>query len=179
QVEKEQYWLPKLASLLPLSIPIPLEMGKPNKEYPWHWSIYHYLPGESAASATISNLNDFALSLAQFLVALQHIDATSGPLAGEHSFYRGGALTIYDTETRQAIANLKEKIDEAVVTEIWETAIATTWDKPPVWVHGDMSAGNLLVQNGTLSAVIDFGQLAVGDPACDLAIAWTFFKDKS
>lgn len=179
QVEKEQYWLPKLAPLLPLSIPNPIALGKPTKNYPWHWSIYSYLPGESAASAHINHLNDFAVSLAKFLTALQRIDTTNGPLAGQHSFYRGAALTIYDTETRQAILNLKEKINAEVVTKIWDAAIATTWNQPPVWLHGDICADNLLVQNGQLSAVIDFGQLAVGDPACDLAIAWTFFKGES
>lgn len=179
QVAKEQHWLPKLAPLLPLSIPVPLKMGKPIKDYPWHWSIYRYLPGEPAAFTPIDDLNNFATSLAQFLIALQHIDTTGAPLAGEHSFYRGGALTIYDAETRQAIESLKGKIDKTIVTEIWETAIATTWHKPLVWIHGDISAGNLLVRNGKLSAVIDFGQLAVGDPACDLAIAWTFFNETS
>lgn len=179
QVEKEQRWLPKLAPLLPLPIPVPLAIGEPTQEYPWHWSIYRWLPGETAANAPIANLGDFATSLAEFLIALQHIDTTDGPLAGLHSFYRGGNLATYDTETRQALSILKGKIDVIAATEVWETALATHWDKPPVWVHGDISLGNLLVNNGQLCAVIDFGQLAIGDPACDLAIAWTFFKGES
>ena len=92
---------------------------------------------------------------------------------------RGGPLAIYDDETRQALAILKDKIDIKAATEVWEAALATTWNKPSVWVHGDISLGNLLVQNGQLSAVIDFGGLAIGDPACDLAIAWTYFKGES
>lgn len=179
QVEKEQRWLPKLAPLLPLPIPVPLAMGRPTEEYPWQWSIYQWLSGENAANAPIPDLNRFATSLAEFLIALQRIDAADGPPPGLHSFYRGGSLATYDAETRQALAILKDEIDVVVATEIWETALATAWDKPAVWVHGDISRGNLLVKNGQLCAVIDFGQLAVGDPACDLAIAWTFFKGES
>ena len=124
-------------------------------------------------------MRDFALRLARFLIALQSIDSEDGPLPGLHSFYRGGALTIYDAETRQAIVTLKGKIDIDTAIEVWETALMTTWLDAPVWVHGDISAGNLLVQEGQLNAVIDFGQLTVGDPACDLGIAWTLFTGES
>ena len=179
QVEKEHKWLPRLAPFLPLPIPLPLAMGEPADGYPWRWSIYRWLMGDTAASAHISDLCEFAAGLAQFLIALQQIDPTGGPLPGPHSFYRGGALTTYDAETREAIAALKGKIDVDAAAEVWETAFATTWHGAPVWVHGDVSAGNLLVQEGRLCAVIDFGQLTVGDPACDLAIAWTLFKGES
>lgn len=179
QVEKEHTWLPRLAPLLPLSIPFPLAIGEPGYGYPWKWSIYRWIEGESAATIPITNLCDFAATLAQFLAALQHIDSTGGPTPGLHSFYRGGSLTTYDVEVRQSIVALKDKIDVDAVTEIWETALTTSWQNYPVWVHGDISVGNLLMQDGHLSAVIDFGQLAVGDPACDLSIAWTLFRDES
>ncbi|WP_445296569.1 aminoglycoside phosphotransferase family protein [Chitinimonas sp. PSY-7] len=179
QVEKEQQWLPRLAPLLPLPIPVPLAIGKPAAGYPWKWSIYRWLDGDTARSAQIADPHDFATGLAQFLIALQMIDTKGGPPPGPHSFYRGGALTIYDAETRAAIAALKSKIDAAVATEVWEAALKTIWRDPPVWVHGDISPGNLLVKAGKLNAVIDFGQLTVGDPACDLAIAWTFFTGES
>ncbi|MBA2650004.1 MAG: aminoglycoside phosphotransferase family protein [Legionella sp.] len=179
QAEKEQAWLPKLAPHLPLSIPAPIAMGKPEDMYPWKWSINRWLPGETAAVGTIEDLCDFARSLAEFLKALQSIDSRGGPVAGEHSFYRGGELAIYNSETRQAIAQLKDDNKAQIATEIWERALATSWRQVPVWVHGDISVGNLLVNFGKLSAVIDFGQLAVGDPACDLAIAWTLFQGKS
>lgn len=178
QVEKEHLWLPKLAPL-PLSIPVPLAMGKPEYGYPWKWSIYRWLEGESAASASIDNLVEFAADLANFLTALHKIDPTGGPAPGLHSFYRGGSLSVYDTQVREAIDSLKGKIDAKATTEIWEKTLSTSWKKPPVWVHGDISAGNLLVKAGKLCAVIDFGQLAVGDPACDLAICWTLFHGKS
>jgi len=179
QVEKEQQWLPKLAPLLPLRIPEPLAIGAPAEDYPWKWSIYRWLEGDSAATAPINDLQDFATGLAQFLIALQDIDPTDGPLPGPQNFYRGGSLVNYDAETRQAIAVLKDKLDSIAATEIWETALTTSWDRSPVWVHGDVSSGNLLVRDGRLCAIIDFGQLAVGDPACDLAIAWTLFEGES
>lgn len=179
QVEKEQEWLPKLAPLLPLPIPIPLAQGEPGEGYPWKWSIYRYLKGEAAASTHITDLTNFAKNLAQFLVSLQRIDPTGGPAPGPHSFYRGGVLKIYDAEVRQALALLKGKVDVNAATQVWETALASVWNRPPVWVHGDISAGNLLTQKGRLSAVIDFGQVCVGDPACDLAISWTLFEGKS
>lgn len=110
---------------------------------------------------------------------MQRIDATGGPVPGPHNFHRGGALGIYDAQSRQAIAALKGKIDGDTATGVWEAALASAWQRPPVWIHGDITASNLLVQSGRLSAVIDFGQLGVGDLACDLAIAWTFFNGAS
>lgn len=179
KVEKEQLWLPKLAPHLLLSIPMPLAMGEPGEGYPWRWSVYRWIEGETASIGSIADLCQFATSLAEFLKALQRIDVTGGPVAGPHNFYRGGLLSTYDAETRQAILILGDKIDTELVTTLWDTALTSTWKAPPVWVHGDISAGNLLVREGKLSAVIDFGGLGIGDPACDLAIAWTLFKGES
>lgn len=179
QVEKENYWLPRLGPSLPLPIPVPLALGRPDEGYPWRWSIYRWIDGDSAAATPPSNLNEFATHLAQFLIALQNINSTNGPLPGPQNFYRGGALSTYDAQTKQALALLKNTIDAAAALKIWQAALTTSWTRTPVWVHGDISLGNLLVQEGRLSAVIDFGQLAVGDPACDLAIAWTLFEGTS
>ena len=179
QVEKEHLWLPRLASKLPLSIPVPLTMGQPADGYPFNWSIYRWLEGDTATPERIANLCDFATSIAQFLIALQRIDPAGGPAPGSHNFFRGGPLAAYDTETRQAIVALRGKIDARAVTDVWEAALATQWCRSPVWIHGDVSLGNLLVQQGRLSSVIDFGQLGVGDPACDLSIAWTLFGRES
>ncbi len=179
QVEKEQHWLPRLGTLLPLPIPVPLAMGVPSTDYPWHWSIYRWLDGESANTARITDLAQFALALAHFLVALRAIDAEGGPPPGAHNFFRGGPVATYDGETRQAIAALGNTIDAHAARAVWEAALATTWRTTPVWLHGDVDAGNLLVQDGQLSAVIDFGSSGVGDPACDLAIAWTLFAGES
>jgi aminoglycoside phosphotransferase (APT) family kinase protein len=179
QVEKEQNWLPKLGPLLPLPIPVPLAMGVPAEGYPWHWSVYSWIEGETASSERIADLRPFAISLAEFLVALQRIDATGGPPPGRHNFFRGGPLTVYDGETRQALAALKGQIDTDAAGEVWEAALVTTWHGSPVWFHGDVAAGNLLVKGGRLGAVIDFGTSGVGDPSCDLAITWTLFEGES
>lgn len=179
QVDKEQRWLPRLAPMLPLPIPAPLAMGKPADGYPFRWSIYRWIDGDTAVPERIADLRDFAANLARFLVALQRIDPTDGPAPGPHNFYRAGPLTVYDTETRRAIVALKGRIDVAVVMQVWEAALASLWQGPPVWVHGDVGVDNLLVQRGRLCAVIDFGSIAVGDPACDLAIAWTLFEGAS
>ena len=176
QVEKEHRWLPKLAPLLPLPIPVPLAMGVPAEDYPWHWSVYRWIDGENAAAERIADLPQFAIQLAQFLTVLQQIDSTGAPLPGLHNFYRGGSLSVYDAEARNAIIRLDGSIDANSVTAVWETALKSEWNGSPVWIHGDVATGNLLVNEGKLSAVIDFGCSGIGDPACDLVIAWTFLS---
>ncbi|MCE0721969.1 aminoglycoside phosphotransferase family protein [Legionella resiliens] len=179
QVEKEQLWLPYLAPHLSLSIPTPLAKGEPVADYPWHWSIYRWIEGHTASIERIKDMELFASDLAQFLLELQKIDAEGGPAAGEHSFYRGGPLSTYDTEVNAAIKILGKYTDTGILSLIWSEALGELWQGAPVWIHGDIAVGNLLIKEGRLCAVIDFGQLAIGDPACDLAIAWTFFKEAS
>jgi aminoglycoside phosphotransferase (APT) family kinase protein len=174
QAQKEQRWRPRLAPSLPLPIPAPLAIGRPADGYPWPWQVLRWIDGDTVAAAPVTDLTRFALDLADFLAALQRIDASDGPAAGPHSFWRGGPLATYGAETRSAIAALGERIDAAAATAMWEAALAATWDGPPVWFHGDVAPGNLLVRDGRLAAVIDFGCCGVGDPACDLVIAWTF-----
>ena len=179
QVEKEHRWLPRLAPLLPLPIPTPLAKGAPGNGYPWHWSVHRWINGEPALAGPIDDLPTFAADLAHFLIALQRIDPSDGPPAGPHSFFRGASLTVYAAETMQAIAALDGEIDSEAATVVWDRACRSSWDRPPVWFHGDIAAGNLLVQDGRLRAVIDFGCSGVGDPACDLTIAWTLFSGTS
>lgn len=179
QVEKEHRWLPRLAPKLPLPIPTPLAKGHPSPLFPFPWSVYRWLEGSPSTTARVDDLSRFATDLAHFLAALRRIDASSGPPAGPHSFFRGGALSVYDAETRNAIADLQDQVDIEAATKVWETALQATWQGAPVWVHGDVAVGNLLVKNGRLCAVIDFGCCAVGDPACDLVMAWTFFEGES
>ncbi len=182
QVEKEHRWLPKLAPHLPLPIPTPLAKGDPCDRYPWPWSIYGWIEGETAAPERITDLKQVATALAGFLMALQRVDPSHGPAPGSHNFYRGGPLSIYDSETRQALAILSDQsgqIDTHAALAMWEEALDSSWQGPPVWLHGDISPSNLLVKDGQLIAIIDFGCSAIGDPACDLAIAWTFFAGPS
>ena len=179
QVDKEHQWLPALAPQLPLPIPEPLAKGVPGCGFPRPWSVYRWLAGEHATVERVADLNRFAIDLADFLGALYEIDSARGPAPGTHNFWRGGPLTTYDDETREAISALRGEIDTDGATGVWEAALAATWHGPPVWIHGDVAAANLLVVDGRLSAVIDFGCSAVGDPACDLTIAWTFFSGDS
>ncbi|MEV0810774.1 aminoglycoside phosphotransferase family protein [Micromonospora sp. NPDC050200] len=179
QVAKEQRWLPVLAPHLPLPVPTPLAQGEPAEGYPFGWSVYRWIEGQQARVERIADLTAFATGLAGFLGALQGIDAGPGPAAGPQSAWRGGPLRTYDAETRTAIAALGDRIPEKLVTRIWELALRSTWHGPPVWFHGDVAFGNLLVRDGRLAAVIDFGCCGVGDPACDVTIAWTLFTGGS
>lgn len=178
-IDKEQRWLPRLAQHLPLPIPVPIALGQPCEIYPCHWSVYLWLEGETAAVAPVTDRAHFAVVLAEFLVALRKIDGRDGPAAGAHSFFRGASLGIYDEQTRTAIDALKAFVDSDTATEVWEVALASSWSGPSVWFHGDVATTNLLVRYGRLAAVIDFDCCGVGDPACDLTIAWTFFNDEA
>jgi len=171
-VEKEYQWLPRLAPFLPLAIPVPLGKGTPAEGYPWPWSIYRWIEGENATIEHITDLRQVAIAIGQFIAALQRIDPAGGPLSG-----RGVPLIIQDPDTRAAIITLRNVLDADAVTAAWEAALqAPVWDGPPVWLHGDLHSGNLLVKHGQLSAVIDFGLLGVGDPACDLMVGWTLLS---
>lgn len=178
QVGKEQRWLPRLAPQLPFPIPAPVAHGRPGAGYPWPWSVYRWIDGTPLV-ADKADLDRLAVDLATFLAALRAVDVAGAPVAGAQNFHRGGDLSVYDGETRAAIAALRSDIDGTSATAVWEAALSTRWQRPPVWVHGDIAAGNLLMRDGRLAAVIDFGSAAVGDPACDLAIAWTAFAGSS
>ncbi len=179
-LDKECEWLPRLAPLLPLAIPVPVAKGLPAEGYPCGWAVYRWLEGETATIERLADAHQAATDLAQFLTALQRIDATGGPLPGEHNFFRGVPLAARDAAVRSAIASLRGEIDTGAVTAAWEAALrAPGWGGPPVWIHGDFADGNLLVERGRFSAVIDWGGLALGDPACDLIAAWSFLSAES
>jgi aminoglycoside phosphotransferase (APT) family kinase protein len=175
QIEKEHRWLPQLAPL-PLEIPVPVALGEPAAEYPWRWSLYRWLGGENAAVADISDERAAAVAIARFIHALRAVDPSGGPSPGTHNFGRGVPLSQRDARVRASITSLSGEIDEVAVSAAWQEALdAPPWSSPPVWIHGDLQPSNLLVRDGHLTGVIDFGGLAVGDPACDLMLAWNFF----
>lgn len=178
-VDKEHRWLPVLAPSLPVAVPVPLAKGVPGAGYPFDWSIRRWLDGQTATLDRVDDPCAFAESLAEFLLALRRVDATGGPRAGAHSFYRGAPPAHYDEQTRRALAALDGELDTGLASAVWEAALEATWSGPPVWFHGDFAAGNLLVRDGELAAVIDFGTSGVGDPACDLVIAWTMLSGDS
>jgi len=181
QVQKEQRWLPLLSPHVSCTIPQPIAMGNPSENYPWNWSIYSWIEGKSANTLSDHdmNLQKIAMDLAHFINELHTIDTTNGPLPGPHNYYRGGPLAIYDVETRNAINQLPDLIDTNAAISLWNKALDAQWNKKPVWVHGDFSAGNILIKNNQLNAVIDFGCMGIGDPACDLTIAWTLLTSDS
>ncbi|MFG1962939.1 aminoglycoside phosphotransferase family protein [Nonomuraea sp. NPDC049028] len=177
QAAKEAEWLPKLAPHLPLALPVQLAMGRPGGGYPYDWSVYEWLPGANA-NGTIDDLDQAAVDLAAFVTALRQISTTGAPPRSPHS--RGGPLAESDASVRQAIAQLGDRIDGDAALRSWQESLdAPAWDSPEVWLHGDLLPGNLLVVDGRLSAVIDFGGLNVGDPACDLQPAWNVFAGES
>ena len=179
QVEKEHRWLPVLAGQLPLPIPTPVARGLPDLNYPYPWSIYRWIEGVPAADAVIADETAFAVAVAEFLVALQAADATGGPEHGPHNFFRGGPLTTYAAETEAALAEVGDAVPVEQARAVWTDALAATWTGEPVWLHGDVAVGNLLVRDGRLAAVIDFGTSGVGDPACDVVIGLNRFSGSS
>ena len=164
QVQKEQRWLPRLAPLLPLSIPEPVAMGEPGEGYPWHWSVYRWREGEIAERAEIADQRQLAVDVAQFLAALQRIDPAGGPPPGTQNFFRGGDLAVYDGETREALAALEGRIDTRAAWEVWEAALAAKWSGPVVWVHGDVSALNLAGRKRSFERGHRFWLLVRGRP---------------
>ncbi|MGY2892652.1 aminoglycoside phosphotransferase family protein [Deinococcus sp. UYEF24] len=173
QVSKEHHWLPRLAPHLPLPISEPLVQGEPGEGYPYPWAVHRWLEGENLTADNLSDPIQAARELARFVLALRRIPTVpESPIAG-----RGEPLATRDVGVREAVAALGELLDGKAALSAWETALAAPeWTGAPVWVHGDLLPGNLLFQSGRLSAVIDFGGLGVGDPACDLLPAWSLFS---
>lgn len=168
EVGKELNWLPLLAPLLPVAIPVPVAKGTPAEGYQWNWGVYPWLEGDNPTVNGITDPDALARDTAQFVNALHRVHLSGGPTTS-----RGVPLPMRDEPTRTAIAALVGMIDTDAVTAAWKTMLQTpAWSGSPVWVHGDLSPGNLLVQEGRLTGVIDFGGLGVGDPACDLIVAW-------
>jgi aminoglycoside phosphotransferase (APT) family kinase protein len=166
--DKEFEWLPKLAPHLPVAVPTPVARGAAGEGYPHEWAIYDWLDGDDATTAPL-DLRRAATDLAELLAALRSIDPTGGPPPGG----RGGPLRPRDDATRAGIAALGDMIDAAAVTTAWQAAlVAPEWDGPPVWIHGDLDARNLLVRGGQITGVLDWGSVCVGDPACDVKLAW-------
>jgi len=175
QVHKEHQWLPRLAPYLPLAVPVPLAKGEPGDGYPWSWSIYRWLEGENTAVEDLADPQQAALDLAHFIIALQGIDTAGGPPPGPENTSRGVPLAERDGATRAAIDALEGMVNSGAAMRAWEAALQTPeWPGPPLWIHGDLLPGNLLARQERLSAVIDFGCLTVGDPACDVMAAWTY-----
>jgi aminoglycoside phosphotransferase (APT) family kinase protein len=173
RLETERHWLPRLAPHLPLAIPLPLARGRPGEDYPFGWSIDSWLDGETATLEQLTDPAQTAVDLAGFIAALQTIETAGGPAPGPGNGWRGAPLELRDPGMREAIGALRDQRDAETVTALWEHALgASPWPGAPVWLHGDLDSRNLLARDGRLWAAIDFGCLGVGDPACDVMVAW-------
>ncbi|KNB50611.1 aminoglycoside phosphotransferase family protein [Streptomyces caatingaensis] len=171
-VARERAWLPRLAPLLPVAVPEVLGAGEPAEGYPWPWSVYRWLPGENPRAGALGAPEALAVDLARFVTAMRGVSLPGAPVA-----HRGGPVASLDRATRAAVEELRgipgEAVDCDAALAVWEAALAAPpWDGPPVWLHADLMPGNLLVDGGRLTAVIDFGCAGAGDPACDLFPAW-------
>ncbi|WP_017558245.1 aminoglycoside phosphotransferase family protein [Nocardiopsis baichengensis] len=185
QVEREQRWLPFLAPQLPLPVSRPIAKGEPGSGYPFSWSVCAWLEGEAVGGEELADPERAALDLAEFIRALHKIDASGGPGPRASNAFRGVPMgdprdsIAVEERVRPKIEALEGLVDTDRVRAVWEEALAAPpWEGPEVWIHGDLAAGNLLAVEGRLSAVIDFGTVAVGDPACDLLPAWKFLPPR-
>ena len=168
-VAHEQKWLPALVPQLTLPIPAPIRVGEPSADYPWRWSIVPFLPGQPAAFEPPADSAEAAVVLAEFLASLHTPADPDAPI----NPYRGVPLAVRSEVFTEAVSLLSGSIDTAAVTAAWASALAAPgWHGPPVWLHGDLHPANILVDDGCISAVIDFGDITAGDPAADLAVAW-------
>ena len=174
-IDKERLWLPKLAPCLPISIPTILGKGSPAATYPLPWLIYRWLEGQTPNTESMLDRHLAAIDLGNFVVEMKKISSVNGPKSK-----RGQPLSTRDEETRFAITSLTDTYDVSVLIDMWESALTSPlWSEAPVWIHGDLHAGNVLTQNHRVTAVVDFGSAGVGDPACDMMVAWTLLTPET
>ncbi len=174
QAGRDARWLPVLAPHLPVAVPVPVAVGDPDVDYPYRWSVVPWIEGENAPDDGLRDVT-VARELAAFVEALHGIDPSGGPV--KEGLDRGVPLAARDEVTRDALARCGDRVDAAVVTAAWEDALAVpAYDTEPVWIHGDLHEGNLLLRDGHLAGVIDWGALGLGDPAPDYATAWLLLR---
>ena len=166
--DKDFQWLPMLAPFLPVAVPVPLAKGTPAEGYPWGWGVYPWLEGENPTVDAVTDPSSLTRDVVQFVDALHRVDLADGPPTR-----RGAPLEGQDAAARAALVALEGMIDTDAAGAAWDEALETPgWFGPPVWIHGDLLPGNLLFESGRLTGVIDWSLLGIGDPACDLIIAW-------
>jgi aminoglycoside phosphotransferase (APT) family kinase protein len=178
-VAREQRWLPTLAPHLPLTVPLPVASGEPSEAFGYPWFVYQWMHGDDAIVG-VYDTTQAAIDLAQFINALRLCSIVDAIHQGVAISGRGGPLIERDARTRTEVrkcAGLID-IDLAAVEAVWDRAVLTSpWSNDPVWIHADLSSGNLLVEHRRLSSVIDWGLFGIGDPAWDLIVAWEMFND--
>lgn len=178
-VEKEKRALEFLDGKLPVLVPGVVAVGAPSQDYPLPWSVRRWLPGNTVGENSLIDRVSLADDLGSVLRALRSLPTGAGASAGRHSFYRGCHPSVYSDQVQIALERLGDDVDADRCREIWLAATTSAWESEPVWFHGDVATGNLLTEEGRLSAVIDLGTCGIGDPACDLVIAWTYFDGEA
>ena len=173
-IEHEQRWLPVLAPHLPLPISAPVRVGRPGCGFPWAWSVLPWFDGQMAAAQPGGQTDSMAVGLAEFLAALHRPAPLDAPL----NPYRT-SLAARSDAFQERLRRCERRVDQASALAVWQAALATpAWSGPALWLHGDMHPGNLIVNSGQLIAVIDFGDMAAGDPAVDLSVAWMLWSER-
>lgn len=174
-INKEWEWLPQISPFLKTPISEPLFKGTSTEFYPYPWLVSPWHQGSNPLLEQENEYEQLAKDLASFINQFHTIPLVNGPYSR-----RGVPLKAFDEETRNAIQQLDGEIRTKQVTKIWEHFLELPyWQKAPVWVHGDLLPGNIIIDNNRLNAVIDFSDLGVGDPACDLIVAWSLFNRNS
>jgi len=168
---REWTWLPKLAPHISLNIPKPVAQGKPTNWYPYPWAIYRWIDGSTYRDDLISDERQAAHDLVNFILELRRADSLGAARGGRNP------LIELDAATRSAIESSHGVIDAEAASVGWARSLETSpWNGKPVWIHGDLLRSNLLVQDGRLCAVLDFGDVGIGDPAADVIPAWSVFN---
>jgi len=175
-VQKESRALEFLAGRLPVAVPSVVALGEPGRGYPFPWSIRRWLDGDTVDRVAGLDRVRLAVDLGGLLRVLRSLPVHAGQAAGRHSFLRGSHPSVYSDDVHAALQRLDDTVDTENCRSVWLAATSSVWESSPVWFHGDVAVGNLLVSDGSLSAMIDFGTCGVGDPACDLVMAWTYFE---
>ncbi|WP_299549895.1 aminoglycoside phosphotransferase family protein [uncultured Tateyamaria sp.] len=174
-VQKEATALEALEGHLSVAVPKVFGLGGPCDAYPLPWSIRYWLAGETWENTQVLDKNSLARSLAEILVELRSAPADISLSAGKHSFYRGCHPSVYSDEVMECLKRMGDPSKAKQCLKVWQRGMVSAWSVDPVWFHGDVAVGNVLMKGDVVSALIDFGACGVGDPACDLTIAWTYF----
>jgi aminoglycoside phosphotransferase (APT) family kinase protein len=165
-IAHEWRWLPVLAPNLPVPVSTVLGRGKPGEGFAWDWTILSWLPGENPKAGALSNAPRLAADLAGLIQAFRRIDTTGAPR-------KTATLAMRDAQVRLDIDALKGRIEIDGALAVWKHALdLPPWGGAPVWLHGDIASGNLLLRDGRLAGLIDFSGCGVGDPCEDMQVAW-------